>query len=1070
MKLFSTKRRPGYLGPFPDERLPRVDHVDFASVPAMTPVVFRDSQHPLKLSNSMALFIAMLDTIRNGIVNPAKGELPDSPTERSRNVKGAGYFNDAAIVGICKIPQESRLVNTLVNDDIGALADLLETTQVKALASGIDQIMAQLKEAVRAPKTSIDHHTHAVVFLYEYPRDPEPDEPGGEWIAGTNPQRAALRAAETAAVYANYYRLLGHDTRAHSATTSDVDLNVLAVAAGLATVKTSEGQTVLSNPFLGSNYGVAALTTTLELEPDRPLAPDASAEGFSYRIGLGTARSAGTARPYAKRRFVDGAYPFETIKRVKTPTTFIDEANVARVPKRTDMFPRAQFGDFGKRVQDATIGGHMMSKNATGWAPRAALGAFIVLQNGEVADSVDASAQDAERNAHNIKAACYFLGVDAVGLSRCPDWAYYSHDAAGDPIVPYHKNAITMMIDQGRDSLEGSSGDDWLSAAQSMRAYLRNSILGGVIAAQIRALGYSARVHSVVDGEVLQPPLSLLSGLGEVSRIGEVILHPLLGPRLKTGVVTTDMPFDYDDPIDFGLQRFCESCNKCARECPSGAITAGPKTMFNGYEIWKSDSQKCLTYRLTNDAGSMCGRCMKTCPWNLEGLFAETPFRWAASNVPALAPLLAKLDDALGHGKINPVKKWWVDHDRDRKSGAYKISQKVNQRELQPDLKLRYEDQTLAVYPAPLAPHPWPYPFPADREAGIKAYRNMLSPAEYKRRLEQGELGATAHKYTLPSSESPVLRLKIIQADAMTKDITYYRLAAHDGGELPAFSAGAHLDVVVAPEFFRQYSLCSDPAERSHYDIAVLRETDGRGGSDLVHRVFEKGRAIFVSRPINHFPLVETATRTRLFGGGIGVTPMLAMAHRLHAINSGFSLHYSYKNRDSAGFLKFLDDVGWASHVHHHDSSAGTRADPSHLVADYQPGEQLYVCGPDAYMRAVLEAAAAANWPDESLHAEYFTLPELADYVNYRFTLKLARSGKAVEVAATQSATDALEDAGVHVDVKCSDGLCGVCRCGVIEGKVEHRDFVLSKAQRKTSMILCQSRAVEEDGVITIDL
>jgi epoxyqueuosine reductase QueG len=121
------------------------------------------------------------------------------------------------------------------------------------------------------------------------------------------------------------------------------------------------------------------------------------------------------------------------------------------------------------------------------------------------------------------------------------------------------------------------------------------------------------------------------------------------------------MPLAHDKPIDFGLQKFCESCNKCARECPAGAITAGPKLMFNGYEIWKSDSQKCTTYRITTEGGAMCGRCMKTCPWNLEGLFAEKPFRWAAMNIPAAAPVLAKLDDKLGNGGLNDAKKWWWD-------------------------------------------------------------------------------------------------------------------------------------------------------------------------------------------------------------------------------------------------------------------------------------------------------------------------------------------------------------------------------------------------------------------------
>jgi epoxyqueuosine reductase QueG len=153
----------------------------------------------------------------------------------------------------------------------------------------------------------------------------------------------------------------------------------------------------------------------------------------------------------------------------------------------------------------------------------------------------------------------------------------------------------------------------------------------------------------------------LLSGLGEVSRIGDVVMNPFLGPRLKCGVITTELPMRVDKPIDFGLQTFCNNCNKCARECPSGAISAGPKVMFNGYEIWRTDAEKCTRYRLTNSAGSMCGRCMKTCPWNLEGIFKEAPYRFLATRFPATAPLLTRIDDWLGNGGINPVKKWWWD-------------------------------------------------------------------------------------------------------------------------------------------------------------------------------------------------------------------------------------------------------------------------------------------------------------------------------------------------------------------------------------------------------------------------
>lgn len=1069
MNLFSSRKRPAHLGPFPTETLSRNDSMNLDDVPAMQPLTFHDHAHPLRLSNAMADFIAMLDAIRDGACNAKRARIPDDLTERARNIKGAGYFYDAGEVGITAIPDRARLDTPFRNDGIDSLADALRTRQVKALSSGIDQIMATLKEAVTTPLAPVDDHTHAVVFLYEYPREPEPDEPGGDWIAGTNAHRAALRAAETATVLANYFRLLGFKARAHTATTSDVDLNILTVAAGLAKVVNLAGGPQLKHPFIGEHFGVAAVTTTLALATDRPLADVDADGGLAWRLGFGTGRRAKTARPYQHRRFVDGALPFETLKRVDQPTTFFDEAHIPRVPKRTDMFPRAQFGDFGKKVQDATIGGDYLAKNPLGFSPRVALGAFIFLQTGDTAPRVDDSAKDLQTNADNIKAALYFLGVDAVGLSRCPDWVYYSHDAVGDPITPYHKNAISMMVDQGRDSMEGSSGDDWLSGAQSMRAYLRNSILGGVVAAHIRSLGYDARVHSVVDGEVLQPPLSLISGMGEVSRIGEVILHPLLGPRLKTGVVTTNMPFTYDKPIDFGLQKFCAACNKCARECPSGAITAGPKTMFNGYEIWKSDSQRCLQYRLTNTAGSMCGRCMKTCPWNLEGLFAEAPFRWAASHVPRSAPWLAKLDDSLGNGRINPVKKWWWDLELDDE-GRYVPAAQTNARELQPELDIQYEDQTLAVYPANLAPPPWPFPFPADREAGIKAYEDMLSPESYRARLSAGHTDGLAHGYTLPDGDAPVLRLLLSKVEPMTAEVTKYEFQSVDGSDLPPFEAGAHLDVVVVPEFFRQYSMSGDPADRSTYQIAVLREDNGRGGSQLLHRLFSEGRRVFVSRPINHFPLNEAATRTWLMAGGIGVTPLIAMAHRLHALGAAFVLHYSCRSRAAAAYLEDLDAAPWRDHVVLHFSDDGSRVDLDGVIDAYQSGWHVYTCGPDRYMQAVLARATDAGWPDDAQHREYFTLPETPEYVNHPFTLKLANDGREIAVSADQSASDALAAAGIAITLKCADGLCGVCQCKVISGDVEHRDFVLSKSQRKDTMILCQSRAREPGGVIEISL
>ncbi len=1067
MRLFSTKSRAPHLGPYPVERLARTTRPPpLEACPGFEALSFERPDAPRSIVNAMGEYQAMLDTIRDGLVNKAEADCPRDPEERAHHIKAFGYFSDASLVGICALPDAARLETSIRNPGIDALGEALQTRQTKTLASGIDMIMAGLRDSITAPPRGIDAHSHAIVFAYEHPRDPWEDEPGFDWITGAQAQRAALRANETACVIGNYLRLLGFEAKSHSATSSDVDLNRLAVASGLATVEDG----ALVHPYLGTGFGLAAITTSFKMACDQPLAdhqPRSATHGLAWTLGKGSEKSALNSTGFAKRRYMDGAHPFEKLKRVDTPTTYIDEPNVARVPKRTDMFARSQFGDMGKGNQQAATGGQYVMKAAPSAAQRRALGAFVLLQDGPPEGAPQKL--DPVMAAEHIKAAAYFIGADAVGISRCPDWAWYSHDARGEAIDPPHDQAISMIIDQGFETMAGSSGDDWIAVAQSMRAYLRFSLLGGVIAKQIRRLGYSAKAHSVMDGEVLQPPLLLLSGLGEVSRIGEVILNPYLGPRLKSGVVTTDLPLAHDRPIDFGLQNFCESCNKCARECPSGAITAGPKLMFNGYEIWKSDSQKCTTYRITTPGGAMCGRCMKTCPWNLEGIFSETPFRWAAMNVPKLAPALARLDDMAGNGGLNETKTWWWDLEL-HESGAYRPTEHpVNRRDLQRELDLKYEDQTLAVYPAPLAPHPYPYPFPMDREAGIAAYQAMIPAAEYRRRMNAGEMDGLIHRYT-NDAQSPVIPVVVSRVEPMTPDVTKYEFRREDGGDLPAWQAGAHLDIVVAPEFLRQYSMSGDPADRSVYQIGVLREDEGRGGSKLMHRIFDEGRKVFIAPPINHFPVASDGKRHMLMGGGIGVTPMIAMAHELHAKGAEFTLHYAVSARDSAGFLEDLAAVPWKDRVQLHVSNEGTRADLDALLAGYRAGDHVYTCGPDRFMDAVMVAAQAAGFPEEARHLEYFALPELPEWENHDFILKLAKSGKTLMVPAEKSATDVLAENGIQVDVKCSDGICGVCKCGLVSGEVEHRDFVLSNKQREGEVILCQSRAARKGGVVEVDL
>ncbi|MBT9457705.1 MAG: 4Fe-4S dicluster domain-containing protein [Burkholderiaceae bacterium] len=1084
-RFFSYRDRPVHLGPFPLERLARLapdaPRPDLTRLPEQPALSFDAGPDELSLAAAMGRYMGMFDVIREGQLAAVPAEIPTDPLQRAEHLKAAAYYFDASMVGICALPPEALRERPLHNPMVERLGAELALGQPKSFASGIDMIYADILQAARTPVLALrpSEHGHALVIAVEYTRDPRADEAGCDWLHGTQAQRAGLLAANTAVLLASYLRLLGFAARSHTVTCSDLHLDRLAVAAGLARIEVgTDGLPVPGNPYLGRRFALAAVSTTMALATDAPLAPPRLGDrwrshGPRWWLGHGTLKSGLQREPYARRDFKDGAHPFERLQRRDEPTTFIDHERVPRFPKRADFFARALFGDMGKQVQDAARGGHYVLKSPIGACARRALGALLLLQFGPARGPVHPSTLDPARNAERLKACAYYLSTDAVGLCRVPDWAWYSHDAGGEPITPYHPNAINMLLDQGHETMEGASGDDWISVAQSMRAYLRFSLLGGVLAEQLRRLGHEARVHSVLDGDVLQPPLLLLSGLGEVSRIGEVILNPFLGPRLKSGVVTTTMSMAYDRPIDFGLQTFCEGCNKCARECPSGAITAGPKLMYNGYEIWKSDAEKCARYRITNAAGGMCGRCMKTCPWNLEGLFADSGWRWLAINAPSSAPWLAALDDRLDRGSINPVKKWWWDIELDRSSGRYVRAAKVNARGLNKQLRISAASQSLAVYPADLMPPPYPVAYPLQREEGLRRYQALLTPTQYRSRLREGHTeGLVPATRALPA-ESPVLKLRLARRIDLGAEVARYEFEALDGSALPQVEAGAHVDVVVAPEYLRAYSLAGNPADRSRYVLGVQQEPlarGGRGGSLLMHRVFREGREVFVTRPRNHFPLDEQATFSYLLGGGIGITPLLAMAHRLHALGRDFELHYSAGSRAQAAFADEVAAAPWADKARLHLSNSGQRLDLERLIPVYREGLMLYTCGSARYMDAVLQAGQVSGWPDEALRREYFAAPEQAAGPSHGFSLQLARRGITVAVRADESATEALARAGVPVDVKCADGLCGVCAVGLLAGEADHRDHVLGRREREQRIILCCSRALHEGAELVLDL
>ena len=478
-----------------------------------------------------------------------------------------------------------------------------------------------------------------------------------------------------------------------------------------------------------------------------------------------------------------------------------------------------------------------------------------------------------------------------------------------------------------------------------MRAYLRFSLLGGVVAEQIRRLGYSARAcTTVLDGDVLQPPLLLLSGLGEVCRIGEVILNPYLGPRLKIGIVTTDLPIQLRQAARFrAADASANNCNKCARECPSGAITAGPKLMYNGYEIWKSDAEKCARYRITNAGGGMCGRCMKTCPWNLEGLFAEAAFRWLAMHFAGSAGALdRRLDDALGRGGINPVKKWWWDIELDRATGGYVRAKRRRTRAAsnRTGAEVRGADARRLSGRRHAAAVPGAVP------GQPRGRHRALSRAAHAAAI-QGAAGARRHRqawcrrFRMPEGEPPVFPVRLKRARGHGRRCrrvsNSWRL---DGGELPAFEAGAHIDVVIAPEYQRAIQPGRRPGATPTLRAwrAARARRPRRLGTDAP-RVPRGPPGLHLSRRV----ITSRCTRTRrqplLFAGGIGVTPMIAMAHRLHALGRDFELHYSAASRPTAGFMADLSQVPWARpRAAAHEGRRRRAPTSTRCCPAYQPG------------------------------------------------------------------------------------------------------------------------------------
>lgn len=287
-------------------------------------------------------------------------------------------------------------------------------------------------------------------------------------------------------------------------------------------------------------------------------------------------------------------------------------------------------------------------------------------------------------------------------------------------------------------------------------------------------------------------------------------------------------------------------------------------------------------------------------------------------------------------------------------------------------------------------------------------------------------------------------------------------LRSTDGSALPAFEAGAHIDLHLAPGLVRQYSLCGNPAQTGYYRLGVLRDPASRGGSLAVFDRLTEGTVLTIGAPRNHFPLAVDAGHSVLVGGGIGITPMIAMAHALTAAGKSFALHYCARSADSTAFLDELAAAPFADKVQLHFDDAGAAARlnlPAVLAAAGCAGTHLYACGPSGFMDWVIASGEAFGLPAGQIHREYFNAQ--VNTSGASFEVVAAATGKSVRVAEGQSIVAALAGIGIKVDVSCEEGVCGTCVCTVLEGECDHRDVYLTaeeKAQNDQIMTCC-SRA-----------
>jgi len=309
----------------------------------------------------------------------------------------------------------------------------------------------------------------------------------------------------------------------------------------------------------------------------------------------------------------------------------------------------------------------------------------------------------------------------------------------------------------------------------------------------------------------------------------------------------------------------------------------------------------------------------------------------------------------------------------------------------------------------------------------------------------------------------------IASRDDQGAGIAVMKLVSANGDLLPEFTAGAHIDVHVGDDLIRQYSLCNNPSDHNSYRIGVLNDPKSRGGSVKINKDFSEGQTIKISAPRNHFPLFEDAKKSILAGGGIGITPMMAMAYSLQKSGEAFELHYCTRSKGAGAFeQELVKEFGENVVFHYDDEDKAQFFSPEAIFSPVDPSTHIYVCGPTGFMDWVIKNAKEIGYPSKQVHFEYFSAD--VDITGDSFEVYCDQSDITVTVGAEESIAIALRKAGIRVNMSCEEGVCGTCITDVLEGEPDHRDLFLTDEEKEDNdqIALCCSRAKSKKLVIDL--